>query len=239
MISGVRLIQKRTHSSNKKAPVAIILTRKQSMWLGLGLLGLFFALSAAMIYRRNSVTLPAQPGSLSKETIEGVVTPVTTSAPHTVGADGTPSGGLGFVLNEFHRSLVRDGKTLWEIRGTRGQYDPLGSKAKIEKPDLNVVRNNGDTVHLTADRADLTITGTQLSTAELFDNVVVVYKDSTTLKTSRAFYDEQQGRVDIPVPMELDSPMFALTGNKLVAYLDPQEIFITNGVTSVIKPRNK
>lgn len=219
--------------------MAIILTRKQSMWLGLGLLGLFFLVSAAMIYRRNAVTIPSQSSSLSKETIEGVPGPVPTPDQSPLVAEGTPSGGLGFVLNEFHRSLVRDGKTVWEIRGTRGQYDPLGSKAKIDKPDLNVVRNNGDTVHLTADRADLTITGTQLSTAELFDNVVVVYKGTTTLKTSRAFYDEQQGRVDIPVPMELDSPMFALTGNKLVAYLDPQEIFITNGVTSVIKPRNK
>lgn len=219
--------------------MAINLTRKQSMWLGLGLLASFFVLSAVVIYRRNSVRLPANAGSLSKEEIEGPLTAHVSPATGPEAPEGTPGGGLGFVLNEFHRSLVRDGKTVWEIRGTKGKYDPLSNKAKIDKPDLNVVRDNGDTVHLTADRADLVLSGTQLSTAELFDNVVVVYKGTTTLKTSRALYDEQQGRVEIPVPLELDSPMFALTGNKLVAHIDPQEIFITNGVTSVIKPRKK
>jgi LPS export ABC transporter protein LptC len=209
------------------------------MWLGLGLLASFFILSAVVIYQRNSMRLPAKSGSLSKEEIEGIAPAQLSPAAIIETPPGTPGGGLGFVLNEFHRSLVRDGKTVWEIRGERGKYDPTSNKAKIDKPDLNVVRDNGDTIHLTADRADLLLSGTQLSTAELFDNVVVVYKGTTTLKTTRALYDEQQGRVEIPVPLELDSPMFALTGNKLVAYVDPQEIFITNGVTSVIKPRNK
>jgi LPS export ABC transporter protein LptC len=128
---------------------------------------------------------------------------------------------------------------VWEVRGERGKYDPLQSKAQIIKPDLNVVRDNGDTVHLTADRADLELSGTQLSSAELFDNVVAIYKGDTRVTTSRAVYREKEGTVEVPVPLQLDSPMFSLTGNKLFAKLDSQEIFITNGVTSTIKPRKK
>jgi LPS export ABC transporter protein LptC len=135
--------------------------------------------------------------------------------------------------------LVKDGKIVWEIRGEKGKYDPGQSKARIDKPDLNVVRDNGDTIHLTANQADLELTGTQLSAAELFDHVVAVYNKDTTVTTERAIYDEKKGTVEIPVPVNLDSPMFALTGNKLLAKLDSQEIFITNGVTSVIKPRKK
>lgn len=210
------------------------LTRKQSMRLGLGLLATFFIASGVTIYRRNSSRVPTTSSSLTKEAIEG---PITT----TPGASDTPAAGsgVGFVLNDFHRSLVRDGKTVWEIHGARGQYDPLNSKAQIEKPDLNVVRDNGDTVHLTAERANLLLSGTQLSSAELYDNVVVVYKGNTTLKTSKAFYDEQLGKVTIPVPLELDSPMFSLKGNRLEALLDPQEIVVSNGVQSTIKPRKK
>jgi hypothetical protein len=102
-----------------------------------------------------------------------------------------------------------------------------------------VTRENGDTVHLTAERAELSMSGTQLSSAELFDNVVAVYKGDTTVTTSRAIYNELQGTVVIPVPVQLDSPMFSLSGNRLFAKLDSQEIFVTNGVTSTIKPRKK
>lgn len=214
------------------------LTRKQSMWLGLGLLASFFVVSAGIIYQRNSVRVPSSSTSLTKESIEGtpsVVAPTNDLAQ----AVASPGSGLGFVLNDFHRSLVRDGKTVWEIHGQRGQYDALNSKAQIEKPDLTVVRDNGDTVKVTAEKANLLLSGTTLSSAELYDNVVVVYQGTTIVKTSRAFYYEKEGRLDVPVPLELDSPMFSLQGNKLEAFLDPQDVFITNGVRSTIKPRKK
>lgn len=217
--------------------MALHLTRKQSLWLGLGCLGAFFLASSITIYYRNSSRVPSYSGVLSKDTIEGPSTPAATVS--QLPTTQTPAAGLGFVMNEFHRSLVKDGKTVWDIKGERGKYDPLQSKAQIIKPDLNVVRDNGDTIHLTADRADLELAGTQLSSAQLFDNVVAVYKGNTTLTTSRAIYREADGTVDIPVPVKLDSPMFELTGNKLFAKLDSQEIFITNGVTSTIKPRKK
>ncbi len=213
------------------------LTRKQSLWLGLGFLGAFFVFSAVIIYQRNATRVPTQSGALSKEMIEGP--PDSPASSGTVSAAQTPGSALGFVLNEFHRSLVKDGKTVWEIRGEKGKYDPLSSKALISKPDLNVVRDNGDTVHLTAERAELEISGTQLGSAELFENVVAVYKGNTTVTTSHAIYNEKNGTVEIPVPVKLDSPMFSLSGNKLFAKLDSQEIFITHGVTSTIKPRKK
>jgi LPS export ABC transporter protein LptC len=218
--------------------VPLHLTRKQSLWLGLGLLGAFFLGSAITIYRRNSIRVPTQSTALLKEVIEGPTNP--TPAPvESADINQTPTAGVGFTLNEFHRSLVKDGKIVWEIRGEKGKYDPGQSKARIDKPDLNVVRENGDTIHLTANQADLELTGTQLSAAELFDHVVAVYNKDTTVTTERAIYDEKKGTVEIPVPVNLDSPMFALTGNKLLAKLDSQEIFITNGVSSVIKPRKK
>jgi LPS export ABC transporter protein LptC len=218
--------------------VPLHLTRKQSMWLGLGFLGSFFVLSAITIYHRNASRVPTQSTALSREAIEGPL-PTPSLSVDTLVTSQTPAAGFGFVLNDFHRSLVKDGKTAWDIRGDRGKYDPLQSKAEITKPNLHVTRENGDTVHLTAERAELSMSGTQLSSAELFDNVVAVYKGDTTVTTSRAIYNELQGTVVIPVPVQLDSPMFSLSGNRLFAKLDSQEIFVTNGVTSTIKPRKK
>jgi LPS export ABC transporter protein LptC len=221
--------------------VPLSLTRKQSIWLGLGLLGLFFVASAATIYRRNQVRVPSSSSLLTKERVEGAPSNGGKAPAEAINPTGNqtpaPANGLGFVLNDFHRSLVRDGKTVWEIRGTRGQYNALQNSATIAKPDLTVNRENGDRVTLTAERAELGLSGTQLNTAELFDNVVAIYKGDTTIKTTYAKYKESEGRVEVPVPVELDSPMFALKGNKLVALLDAQQVYITGGVTSVIKPR--
>lgn len=214
----------------------LILTRKQSLVLGLGLLGLFFVVSGTIIYQRNKPRISTQPNSLSKESVEGVspIEPQLTPAP-----SGTPGSGLGFVLNEFHRSLVRDGKTVWEIFGKKGRYVALANQAQIDEPNLTVTRDNGDKINLTAGRAELALSGTELSTAHLYDNVVVTYRGDTTVKTSQAIYDQKNARVEIPVPVELDSPMFSLQGNRLVALIDSQEITISNGVKSTIKPRTR
>ncbi len=216
----------------------LILTRKQSMWIGLGLLGSFFLVSGAIIYHRNQARIPEQDGGLSKEAIEGMHTPL----PNPSAASATTpesTGSSGFVWNEFHRSLVQDGKMVWEIFGKRAEYDPVAGIARIAEPDLTVIRDNGDKVRITADRAELKIRGSELTTADLFDNVVVKYKADTTAKTSRATYDRTAGRVDIPVPVELENPMFSVQGNKMVALIEPQEITITEGVRTVIKPRTK
>ena len=128
---------------------------------------------------------------------------------------------------------------MWEIFGKKGVYDAASNKAHVDSPDLTVIRDNGDIIHLTADRADISLAGTDLSKADLFDNVVVTYKGNTTIKTSRASYDKTTGRVEIPVPMELDGPMFNVQGNSSVALVEPQEITIRDGVHTIIKPRTK
>ena len=212
----------------------LILTRKQSMWLGLGLLGAFFLVSSAIIYERNQSRFPSSSQGLSKEAIEGIQansTPVPDVA-------GTPvAGGVGFVLNQFHRSLVRDGKIVWEVYGKRGSYDAPNNIVRVEEPDLTVNQKNGDTIKLTAGRADLSLVGAELSTADLFDRIIVVHKGETTIKAERATYNKASGQIDIPVPVEVDGPMFNLKGNKLTALTEPQEITISGGVHSVIKPR--
>ena len=207
--------------------MAVILTRKQSMRLGLGLLASFFIGSSTIIYVRNSSRIPAASGDLSKEAIEGP------------SSSGTPITGIGFVLNDFHRSLERDGKLVWDITGKRGQYDAASNAAHIDEPKLLVVQENGDTMTLTAKRADVTLTANKISKADLFDDVVVTFKGETTLTTSRATYNETAGRVDIPVPLELSNPMITIKGNSAVGLIDPQEVTINGGVRTIIKPRKR
>ena len=208
------------------------------MWIGLGLLGSFFLASGVIIHERTKSRIPEHEGSLSKEAIEGAQTPLPQNSTASASTQEA-TGNTAFVWNEFHRSLVQDGKMVWEIFGKRGEYDPVAGVAKIAEPDLTVIRENGEKVRITADRAELRIRGSELTTADLFDNVVVRYKTDTTAKTSRATYDRNAGRVDIPVPVELENPMFSVQGNTMVALIEPQEVTISEGVRTIIKPRTK
>jgi LPS export ABC transporter protein LptC len=213
--------------------VPLRVTRKQSIALGLGLLGSFFALSIGVIISRSASRIPAN-ASLSKEEIEGPTTP---SIETPLAPNSTPGPAAGFVLNEFHRSLVRDGKTLWEVFGKKGRYNPLGNVAEVEEPRLTVSRDEDGNATLSASKAVLTLKGTELASAELFENVVMTYKDDTTMRTSHAIFDQATNTVQIPTQVEIDSKMFTIVGNCLDADLDTQEFKMTKGVKTVIKPR--
>jgi LPS export ABC transporter protein LptC len=213
--------------------VPLRVTRKQSITLGLGLLGAFFALSVGIIINQSSSRIPAS-ASLSKEEIEGAAAPPVETP---LSPNSTPAPAAGFVLNEFHRSLVRDGKTLWEVFGKKGRYNPLGNVAEVEEPRLTVSRKEDGNATLSASRAVLTLSGTELAGAELFENVVVTYKDDTTLRTSHAIFDQATNTVQIPTRVEIDSKMLLITGSALDADLNAQEFKITKGVKTVIKPR--
>jgi LPS export ABC transporter protein LptC len=213
------------------------LTRKQSIILGIGFLATFFVASGVTIYLKNSkqfVRKPELPSPLTSPTLSA---PENSNTPNSGEAAATL--GPGFTLNEFHRSLVKDGKLVWEIRGAEGHYDPLKSTAQISKPRLNAVRENGDPVNIVADRAELKLSAAQLQEAQLFDGVVITYRGDTTLKSSHAVYRQAEGLVEVAVPFELQSPMFGLTGKHLIAKLEAQEVVITKGVKSVIYPGRK
>jgi len=208
------------------------------MALGLGLLGAFFLLSIVIIASRGSSRLQSadDANSLSKTEIEGSPLPSTPGA-EVPALNGTPNLSAGFVLNEFHRSLVKDGKTVWEVFGKRGRYNPLGNVAEVEEPRLTVTQKANDKATLIAARAILSLTGTDLAKAELFDDVVVTYKDDTTLKAQYATYDKTTNTVTIPDIVEIDSSMASISGKMLDGDLENQIFTIKRSVTTIIKPR--
>lgn len=208
----------------------IILTRKKSLVLGLGLLGSFFVISGIVISIHNSARTPTTNGSLNRATIEGQT---------GLSLSQTPGAGIGFVLNDFHRSAVRNGKIVWEIFGKKGRYDAGKNRAEIDEPIVNVNRDNGDTVNLTAKRADVELTGTEILKAELFDDVVVIHNKETTIKTDRAIYVKATETIDMPNYVEVEHPIFTIYGKKLHGNITDQTIEITNGVKSTFKPRQK
>jgi LPS export ABC transporter protein LptC len=215
--------------------VSFFLTRRQSFILGLGLLGTFFLMSGSIIYSRNKSRIPAS--SLSRETIEGFMsTPVPQQ--NTPRPEETQAGvGAGFVLNEFHRNLVKDGKVVWEIFGKRGRYAPGSNVAAIEEPLLKFYDPKNGEIQVSAKHADLSITISELSRAVLSEKVVITAKGGTTIKTNRAIYDRTKNTVESPGPFELDHPAFRLVGSTCTTRVDAQEIVVSGGVQTTLKPK--
>jgi LPS export ABC transporter protein LptC len=219
--------------------VAFFITRRQSFLLGIGLLGTFFTLSGAIVYSRNKSRIPTS--TLSKELIEGASTalpalrtPTAQITPEGVSSIGSSSG---FVLNEFHRSLVKDGKVMWEVFGRRGEYNPLSHNATVQEPQLKLYDEKNGDVQIQAKRAELTLSISELSQADLHDKVVITHKADTTIKTNHATYNRAANTVDIPAPFELEHPAFTLLGSRLHADITTQVILITNGVQTTLKPK--
>lgn len=211
--------------------MAFFITRRQSFVLGLSLLGAFFLVSGGIVYSRNKSRIPTS--SLNREAVEGVETP-RPSSPQPV---DSPVASTGFVLNEFHRNFVKDGKLAWEIFGKRGQYAPGSNVATIEEPLLTFHDPQNGDIRVAAKHADLTITVTEISKAILSEKVVVTGKDGATIKTNRAIYDRSTNTVDVPSPFELDHPAFRLLGATLHAKVDEQEIVVSGGVHTILKPK--
>ncbi len=201
--------------------MAIIMSRKQSMLLGLGLLALFFIVSAVIIAAKNSATISL--GSVA----------------NTLETDQNTQGGLGFTLDNFHRSLIRDGKKIWEIRGTSGNYQVKANSATIINPDLTINRPTGESATITAKKATLTLEGTQLKNADLTGDVLVRYQSQTTLSTSRAIFDYEADQITIPNEFTIKNPLFSIKARTLQGTLANQEFIASGGVTSTIKPQEK
>ncbi len=220
--------------------MAFFITRRQSFLLGIGLLGTFFMISGGIVYSRNKSRIPTS--TLSKELIEGRSTPV--PAPKVQAAlsplaapAGASAPTSGFVLNEFHRSLVKDGKVVWEVFGKRGEYNPTSHVATVQEPQLKLYDEKNGDVQIQALRADLMLSISELSQADLTDKVVITHKADTTIKTNRATYNRAANTVDIPSPFELEHPAFTLLGSRLHADITTQVILITNGVQTTLKPK--
>ena len=224
--------------------MAIRVTRKQSLVIGLAILGAFFLTSTLIIWSRSHTRIPSSSTMLTVEGVRGEPTqsPSAQSTAQTnrqQDSQSTPQVDKPFVLNDFHRTFVKDGKTEWEVFGSKGDYNPIAGVADVVDPRLTVTRPNEETITLTAKKAHLIIRETELTSAELTSDVVVTYKGDTTLKTEHATYDREKHLVDVPTRVEVENPMVRVEAATMIADIESQVITLSGGVHSTIKPKVK
>jgi len=204
------------------------LTKAQSLTVALGTLALFFI--GGITYMRLS-----QPPFVTGATESAPVVEPTGAPAGTTPA--TSPGGSNFVLENFHRSEMKDGKKIWEVSAVKGQYFPETNTARLDTPSLLFYRPNGDVVALKAEAATITLAGTSLTRAEISGKVKVVYSEKVTMETELAVYEKEKNLVTAPGKVTITSAQLDIIGRELTAKLDKNEFTLAKDVSSTVKKR--
>lgn len=204
--------------------MTIRLTRKSSLVIGFGIIGLFFASGIFMLYLTNTAQIAYKSEQQESEdknqaTVFDPAVPVT--------------------LSRFQRNEIRDGKKLWEVIAEKGRYLPTGNKAELEEAQLLFYRKDGSLVELTADNALLAFRGTDLGSADVSGNVELIYNERVRIRTDNAIYKKLEDEVTVPGEVNIKTDTLEITGKNLKLNIETQEMFLREDVTTVIQPRKK
>lgn len=194
------------------------------MFLACALIALFFLFLWALSSTSGRKTVPPQPIAIATPT------PLPVS---------TTTNSAEFFLNNFHRSEIRNGRKIWEIKAAKGQYYPEKKAAEITSADVWLFRENGEEIFLQAPLAEIGFDGTTLGNAHFPDTVHVVYNDNTVVDTSVATYDKAADTISSEHPVLIESDLLRIEGNSFIAHVAEKSMVISGGVTTVIKPRQK
>ena len=202
------------------------LSRKQSILASVAILVLFFA--GVVLLRPKAASLP---------TANSVKTSDNTKT--TQQDDDKPSNGPGFVLDNFKREEIKDGKKVWEVKATRGRYNPSAGQAELENSILWLYKKDGGIVTLKSDKAILKLEGPEgLSAANFFGNVVIVQDNKTTLETDQANYDKAKDLVTAPNLVKVTSDKMTLEGIGMEVVVSTKDIRLLKQTKTLLEPKD-
>lgn len=218
------------------------LTRSQSLLIAVGTLVLFFAVVYVIVGQdqrqvpklsdgeRARIAMESQGGSANTE-------PVMPSRDHQPPKPrGSDSESL-FVLNNFERSEIKDGRKTWEVKAAQGEYFPSTASAKVEQAIMWVYQKDGEVVRLEADRAWLSLQGTALVKVEALGNVKLTKNEELVVTTEKAVFDREANLVIAPGDVAISGKSINVKGKAMTVNLDSEEVRLDSDVHTVIEAK--
>lgn len=200
------------------------LNRKSSIVLALGIIVLFFTIA------RLTAPTRIQPASLPPSDIS-----VPSPAPSAT-AESTSDTESRFELQNFQRSESRDGKKVWEVVADRGKFYPEADVTTLTNAIVTSLRDDDSKMIITAESADISLTGTTLDTALLQKHVTVTLQEDVILTTSEATYSHAAQSVVAPNAVDIQGPFYTSRGDSMTADTEEQIITLTGAVRTEIEP---
>jgi LPS export ABC transporter protein LptC len=205
------------------------ITKNQSLALAVSIIALFFVCGVYFM-PQSTTRVP----SVEDSHPASLATPLPGS---TVPASPSPES--KFILKDFERSEIRDGRKEWEAKGSQGQYFPENNSAKILNAKVWVYKKDGQVITLTAGEALLHLQGVGLSAADASKGVVIVYNNQEKLETDSLTYDKNKNLVSAPGFVKITGDSIDISGDELSGNLETKEFVLKRNVSSVLKPKEK
>ncbi len=141
-----------------------------------------------------------------------------------------------FVLGEFHRSEVRDGKKVWEIKASQGKYHPEKGSALLNEARLWMFKKDGSSIELFSHNAEIFFQGAELSRADVSSDVKLIYNNDVTVETDEAHYVKADDTVLAPNKVVIKSNNTEVRGEDMRVQVEEQIITLSRNVETFINP---
>ena len=197
------------------------LNRKSSLVLAFLTIVLFFTIAHVTAPKKSSVA----------DRISTKNAPLPESDPAA-----TPEEKSQFELTHFQRSETRNGRKVWEVTADNGKYFPQLEITRLANVKVVSTRTEDSTFVVSAESADVKLTGTSLASADLKTDVVAVINDEVTVKTEEALYDYKNGSVVAPTHVQIAGPFYTSEGDSMEVDTEEETITLTGNVRTVINP---
>ena len=203
------------------------LTRSQSIWISIFITVTFLTVAFLLGSSKNSVTLTTEKEALTK----------TLKIADKIAEEKEVKS--TFSLTEFHRSEVKDGKKVWEIKDKFGSHNAVTGSTTILNPKIWFYKEDGKVIKIKSNRAKVKMNSNEIKSAKLLENVIISLDNDMTLKTEEADYDYETEKVFCPSDVHIKTDLIETMGVGLEAWLKTKEVKLLTKVRSVITPAKK
>lgn len=149
-----------------------------------------------------------------------------------------PGGGSSRLrLQEFHRTAIKDGRTVWEIRARDAQYYSAEGITHLDRAALVLYQEDDSRISLKADSAKLHMANEGLSRAELLGEVEVIWENGMRITTDAALYEVATSVISAPGEVHITGDGYEVEGVGLRALVDQQKIRLAREVSTVFSQR--
>ncbi len=149
-----------------------------------------------------------------------------------------PTGSV--VLEKFHRSQTKpNGQKEWEITADVGEYLPQTSVVRITNGTLLLFKADGSQTKLIAPKAELILSGTDLTEARCSGGVKIEHKGDTTISSETITYGRVDGRVVAPSRVIIENSSGTTSADSMQGNVETRIFQLLGSVRTEIRPQNK
>lgn len=143
--------------------------------------------------------------------------------------------GITQRASDFHRSQIKNGKTVWEVSAAQVEYSQASNEAAVHNVTLRWYLKDGRFLGIHSDFGKLRLAGTELQGVDVGGNVEFTL-GSYALQLPSASYDRPSEKIFSPGPVILQGTGLEVRASKLEVDLQSNCLTLDGDVRMVLRP---